>query len=81
MDNSDSDTELFDNWGSHFIGLVEDDENSTSENEWTIDLLVNQTLPSFKIHSGAQANIVPENCFRTLKNKSKLHKPNAYNCL
>ena len=59
MDNSDSDTELFDNWGSLFIGLVEDDENSSSENECTIDLLVNQALLSFKIDFGAQANIVP----------------------
>ena len=74
MDISDSDTELFDNWGSLFIGVVEDDENSPSENEWTIELLVNQTLLPFKIDSGAQANIVPENCFRS---KSKLHKPNA----
>ena len=77
MDISDSDTELFDNWGSLLIGVVEDDKISPSENEWTIDLLVNQTLLPFKIDSGAQANIVPENCFRTLKSKSKLHKPNA----
>ena len=60
MDNSDSDTELFDNWGSLFIGVVEEDENSFSEKEWTI---------GFKIDSGVQSNIVPENCFRTLKNK------------
>ena len=59
MDNSDSDTELFDNWGSPFIGLVEDDENSSSENECTIDLLVNQALLSSKIDFGTQANIVP----------------------
>ena len=31
----------------------------------------------FKIDSGAQANIIPKNCFRTLKNEPKLHKPNA----
>ena len=77
MDNSDSDAELFDNWGSLFIGVVKNDENSFSENEWTIDLLGNQALLSFKIDSGVQSNIVPENCFRTLKNKSKLHKANA----
>ena len=65
MDISDSDTKLFDNWGSLFIGVVEDDENSPSENEWTIDLVVNQTLLPFKIDSGALANIVPENCFRS----------------
>ena len=53
MDIRDSDTELFDNWGSLFIGVVEDDEKSPSENEWTIDLLVNQTLLPFKIDSGA----------------------------
>ena len=75
MDNSDSDSELFNNCKSLFIGLVEDEENS--ENKWKIDLLGNQTLLSFQIDSGTQANIIPENCFRTLKNKPKLHKPNA----
>ena len=53
MDISDSDTELFDNWGSLLLGVVEDDKISPSENEWTIDLLVNQTLLPFKIDSGA----------------------------
>ena len=52
MDNSDSDSELFDNCKSLFIDVVEDEENSSSENEWTIDLLVNQALLSFKIDSG-----------------------------
>ena len=75
MDISDSDTELFDNWGSLLIGVVEDDKISPSENEWTIDLLVNQTLLPFKIDSGAQANIVSENCFWTLKSKH-----NCINC-
>ena len=65
MDISNSDTELFDNWGSLFTGAVEDNKNSPSENEWTIDLLVNQTLLPFKIDSGALTNIVTENCFRT----------------
>ena len=73
MDNSDSDTEVFDNWGSLFIGVVEDDENSPSEKSRS----VNQTLLPFKIDPGAQANNVPGNRFRTLKSKSKLHKPNA----
>ena len=71
-DSSDSDSELLNNCESLLIGVVEDEEN-----EWTIELLVNQTLVSFKIDSGAHANIIPENCFRTLKNKPKLHKPNA----
>ena len=83
MDNSDSDLELFDNCESLFIGVVEDEENYSSENKWAMDLLVNQTLRSFKTDFGAPANIIPENCFRTLKNKPKLHKPNtkltAYN--
>ena len=77
MDNSDWDSELFDNCEPLFISVVEDQENSSSENEWTTDLLVNQTLLSFKIDSGAQANITPKNCFRTLKNKLQLHKPSA----
>ena len=38
---------------------------------------------SFQTDASAQANIIPENCFRTLKNKQKLHKANvkltAYN--
>ena len=83
IDNSDSDSELFSNSKSLFIGLVEDEENSSSEKEWKIDLIVNQAILSFQIDSGIQANIIPENCFRTLKNKPKLHKPNtkitAYN--
>ena len=53
--NSDSDSELFNNYKSRFIGVVEDKENSSSENEWTIDLSVNQTLFPFKIDSGAKA--------------------------
>ena len=53
MDNSDSDSEFFGNYESLFIGVVEDEENSSSENECTIDLLVSQTLLSFKIDSGA----------------------------
>ena len=68
-------TQNFSTSKSLFIGLVEDEENS--ENKWKIDLLGNQTLLSFQIDSGTQANIIPENCFRTLKNKPKLHKPNA----
>ena len=59
MDNSDLDPELFNNCESLFIGVVEDEENYSSEIEWTIDLLVNQTLLSFKIYSDAQANIAP----------------------
>ena len=63
------------------IGVVEDKENSSSENKSKIDLLVDQT--SFKIDSGAEANIIPENSVRTLKKKPKIHKPNtkltAYN--
>ena len=43
-----------DNCESFFIDMVEDEENSSSENEWTTDLLVNQTLLSFKIDSGAK---------------------------
>ena len=35
-------TEFFSNCESFFIGVVEDEENSSSENEWTIDLLVNR---------------------------------------
>ena len=77
MDNSDSDPELFNSCESLFIGLVEDEETSSSENGSAIDLLVNQTLLSFKIDSDAQANIIPENCFRIVKSKPKLHKPNA----
>ena len=61
MDNSDLDSELFDNCESLFIGVVKDEENSSSENEWTTELLVNQKLLSFKIDSGVQANIIPEN--------------------
>ena len=61
MDNSDLDSELFDNCKSLFIGVVKDEENSSSENEWTTELLVNQKLLSFKIDSGVQANIIPEN--------------------
>ena len=72
MDNSDSDLELFDNCESLFIGVVEDEENYSSENKWEIDLLVNQTLRSSKTDFGAPANIIPKNCFRTLKNKPKL---------
>ena len=60
MDNSDSDSEFFGNYESLFIGVVEDEENSSSENECTIDLLVSQTLLSFKIDSGVQANIIQE---------------------
>ena len=66
IDNSDS--ELFNNCESLFIGNVEDKEISSSENEWAVDLLINKTLLSFKIDCGAQANIIPENCFRTKKN-------------
>ena len=77
MDNSDLDPELFNNCESLFISVVEDEENSSSEIEWTIDLLVNQTLLSFKIDSDAQANIAPQSYFRTLKSKPKLHKRNA----
>ena len=71
MDNSDPDKEPFNNCKSLFIGLVEDKENSSSENKWKIDLLVKQTLLSFQSDSGTQANIIPANCFRTLK------KPNG----
>ena len=60
MDNSDLDPELFNNCESLFISVVEDEENSSSENECTIDLLVSQTLLSFKIDSGVQANIIQE---------------------
>ena len=77
IDNSDSDSELFSNCESLFIGVFEDKENPSSKNKWTIDLLVNQTLLPFKIDPGAQANITPENCFRTLKNQPKLYQPNA----
>ena len=63
MDNSDLDPELFNNCESLFIGVVEDEENYSSEIEWTIDLLVNQTLLSFKIYSDAQANIAPPKLF------------------
>ena len=43
------------NYESLFVDVVEDEENSSSENEWTkTDLLVNQTLLSFKIDSGAK---------------------------
>ena len=73
MDNSDSDPKLFNNCKSLFTGVVEDEENFPSENEW-IDLLVNQTLLSFKIDSGAQANIIPKICFRTLKLVSAILK-------
>ena len=65
------------NCESLFIGAVEDEEDPSSENEWTNDLLVNQTLVSFKTDSCAQATIIPENSFRTLKNKPKLHKLSA----
>ena len=46
---------IVNNCESLFVDVVEDEENSSSENEWTkIDLLVNQTLLSFKIDSGAK---------------------------
>ena len=61
MDNSDSDSQFFDNCESLFLGVVEDEENSSPEIEWKIDLLVSQALVSFKIDSGAQANIIQEN--------------------
>ena len=77
IDSRDSDSELFNNCESLFIEVAEDEENSSSENEWTIDVLVNKTLVSFKIDSGAQVNIILENCFRNLKSKPKLLKPNA----
>ena len=35
MDNSDLDPELFNNCKTLFIGIVEDEENSSSEIEWT----------------------------------------------
>ena len=57
------------------IGVVEDKENFSSENKSKIDLLVDQR--TFKIDSRAEANIIPENSVRTLKNKPKIHKPNA----
>ena len=41
IDNSDSDSELFSNCESLFIGVFEDKENPSSKNKWTIDLLVN----------------------------------------
>ena len=70
-------TEFLSNCESFFIDVVEDEKNSSSESEWTIDLLVNQILLSFKMDSGVQGNIILEKCFRILKSQPKLHKPNA----
>ena len=58
------------------IDVVQDEENSSSEKEWTIDLSLNRKLVSFS-DSGVPANVIPENCFKIIKNKSKLHKSNA----
>ena len=57
----------------HAIQNGHQSESKRLDNRLTSKL----NISVFKIDSGAQANIIPKNCFRTLKNEPKLHKPNA----
>ena len=71
---SDENSEIFRN-GALFTGSVSDEDFASFgiyENKWAANLNVNNTFISFKIDTGAQANILLFRMFLNLKNGPKL---------
>ena len=84
QDSSESDekSEIFEN-EALFIGAISNEDFDNDDNEWAADLEVKNTLISFKIDTGAQANVMPFRVFLNLQNRPKLQpskfRLSAYN--
>ena len=82
---SEENSKIFEN-EALFIGAVSSGDFTPFDNddsEWATDLKVNNTLISFRIYTGAQANILPFRMFLNLQNRPKLQpskfRLSAYN--